>query len=90
MSWIREIFGWLLVFAGLGTFGLCLFVLLPNHFIFEAAPTTFIGFILLRTGLHLIKVAVASRIARQAALEYPVRQPRPSAQVVRSQNMSRR
>lgn len=67
--WRREIAGWLLVAAGLGTFGLVGWLLLlrdRGHYLVEAGPLTFIGFIVFRGGIHLLKVAVAARVCAQA------------------------
>ena len=61
--WAREIAGWLLVLAGLGVF-VTAYNLLLNKRIFEAAPLVFIGFIVFRGGIHLLKVAVAAQAAR--------------------------
>lgn len=61
--WLREIVGWLLVAAGLFLFYTC-FVLLVNEkpWVFQAGPLIFVGFIVFRGGIHLLKVAVAARI----------------------------
>jgi hypothetical protein len=69
--WVREIAGWLLVAAGLYVFYICLAILLtPRPLIFEAGALTFIGVIVFRGGIHLLKVAVAARICMKApALE---------------------
>jgi hypothetical protein len=63
--WLRELAGWLLVVLGLVVFYFC-FALLANGFILEAGPLTFIGFIVFRGGIHLLKVAVAARICLHA------------------------
>ncbi len=62
--WAREIAGWLLILAGLYAFGSA-YVLLLNKRIFEAGPMTFIGFIVFRGGIHILKVAVAAQAARR-------------------------
>jgi hypothetical protein len=66
--WIREVLGWMLVLVGLFVFYVCASVLLgePEPLILEAVPLTFIGFIIFRGGIHLLKVAVAARISLQA------------------------
>jgi len=64
MSWTREIVGWIIVVLGLIAFVLC-YDFLRTRRIFEAAPCAFIGFILFRGGIHLLKVAVAARICQQ-------------------------
>ena len=67
--WTREVAGWLLVGIGLVIFYLMYFELLLRGKIFEAGPTAFAGFIVFRGGIHLLKVAVAARVASQAAAE---------------------
>jgi hypothetical protein len=61
--WSREIAGWLLVLAGLYAFVVAYDLLLSKR-IFEAAPMVFIGFIVFRGGVHVLKVAVAAQAAR--------------------------
>jgi hypothetical protein len=62
--WVREAAGWLLIALGLYVFWLC-YLLLQGHSILEAGPLAFIGFIIFRGGIHLLKVAVAARICLQ-------------------------
>lgn len=61
--WSRELAGWALIGIGLwqfwNTYGL-----ISNRRIFEAGPSAFIAFIIFRSGLHLLKVAVAAQAAR--------------------------
>lgn len=74
--WIREIAGWVLVGLGLWAFYVAyqLLTQVPGpppsenqgHYLLEAGPLAFIGFILFRGGIHLLKVAVAARICLQA------------------------
>jgi len=66
MAWSREIIGWLLVALGIAAFGMG-FVFLTNRRIFEAAPMAFMGFIIFRGGVHLVKVAVAARLCQTAS-----------------------
>lgn len=61
--WAREAGGWVLVLAGMFMF-VTAYNLLLNKRIFEAGPATFIAFIVLRSGVHLLKVAVAAQAAR--------------------------
>ncbi len=61
--WAREIAGWVLVLGGLFFF-MRAYDLLLNKRVFEAAPLTFIGFIIFRGGIHILKVAVAAQAAR--------------------------
>ena len=60
--WSREIAGWLLILGGLYAF-LVAYDLLLSRRVFEAAPMTFIGFIVFRGGIHVLKVAVAAQAA---------------------------
>ena len=68
--WIRELAGWVLIGLGLYVFLACFDILyLPaarGPRLLEAVPLTFIGFVLFRGGIHLLKVAVAARVAMQA------------------------
>jgi hypothetical protein len=85
--WFREVVGWALLGLGLFCFAVvwwCLFLQPPGApiRIIEAGPTTFIGFVLFRGGIALIRVAVAARICQQAALQFPERA-RPLAPVAR-------
>jgi hypothetical protein len=63
--WWREVAGWLLVLLGLLVFYEC-FAFVTAHAVFEAGALTVIGVVLFRGGIHLLKVAVAARIATQA------------------------
>jgi hypothetical protein len=67
MFLIREIFGWLLVLAGLYVFYIALQLLLRDGpFILEAPIVVAIGFFVFRGGLQLIKIAVAGRVCLNA------------------------
>ena len=79
MYWIREIAGWALVVLGLWLFYVSYFVLLKNNHIVESGPTVLMGVIVFRGGIHLLKVAVAARVCRQAPVEPPTRHTRPEA-----------
>lgn len=61
--WAREIAGWALILAGIFLFWRVYDMLLDRR-VFEAAPLTFIGFIVFRGGIHILKVAVAAQAAR--------------------------
>jgi membrane-bound ClpP family serine protease len=61
--WSREIAGWALILIGLIFFART-YDLLLNKRVFEAAPMAFIGFIVFRGGIHVLKVAVAAQAAR--------------------------
>jgi uncharacterized membrane protein len=70
--WIREIMGWLLVLAGLLLFYICVAILLARGrepLIFEATIINVIGIFVFRGGIHLLKVAVAARVAMQTQTE---------------------
>jgi hypothetical protein len=77
--WLRELVGWLLLGVGLAVFGLCYTQLILNKRLLEAVPATFIGFVIFRGGMHLLKVATAARACREAArpavAPKPVRRP---------------
>jgi hypothetical protein len=61
--WAREVAGWVLVAAGLLAFWEAYRLLLERR-VFSAAPLTFVGFIVFRGGVHVLKVAVAAQAAR--------------------------
>ena len=61
--WLREVAGWALVLVGLYTFWQSYDFLLRKR-VFEAGPLSFIGFIVFRGGIHVLKVAVAAQAAR--------------------------
>jgi len=63
--WTREIAGWTLLALGLIAFVVAGDRLFPEHF-FWAILTTVIGVFLFRGGIHLLKVAVAARVCREA------------------------
>lgn len=65
--------GWVLLGIGLAAFGMCYYVFLLNRRVIEAAGLTFIAFTIFRAGLHLLKVAIAARIANEPA--HPVTTP---------------
>jgi xanthine/uracil permease len=61
--WLREIAGWLLLAAGVLVFVVAYQMLLARR-VLDVIPLCFIGFVVFRGGLHLIKVAVAARAVR--------------------------
>ncbi len=68
--WMRELAGWAFVGLGIYLFVIVVSLLLnPAPGILEAGPLTLIGIILFRGGIHLLKVAVAARVATQAPPE---------------------
>jgi hypothetical protein len=64
MIWIREVAGWFILLLGLLAF-LVTREYLENRWIFEAGIMAFLGVILFWGGIHLLKVAIAARIATQ-------------------------
>ena len=60
--WSREVAGWALILGGLYAFVQAYDLLLSKR-IFEATPMVFIGFIVFRGGIHVLKVAVAAQAA---------------------------
>jgi hypothetical protein len=73
--WLREVAGWLLLGTGVAVFGLCYVEFLLRKRLLEAIPAAFIGFVIFRGGMHLIKVAVAARACRDAASKPPPARP---------------
>lgn len=63
--WIREIAGWLLVALGLYVFYLA-YLMILGRMIWEAGQWAFVGIIVFRGGIHLLKVAVAARVCTQS------------------------
>lgn len=81
--WAREIAGWLLIAIGLLAFYQAYDLLLRKR-IFEAVPMTFVGFVIFRGGIHLLKVAVAAQAARhmREAVAQPAKRARPTARPI--------
>jgi len=82
ITWFRELAGWLLLGAGLGAFVLCYVQFLLNGLVIQGVICGMIGFVIFRGGLAMLKLAVASRAARDvkremAAAAEPVRKVRP-------------
>jgi hypothetical protein len=82
VTWFRELAGWLLLGAGLGAFVLCYVQFLLNGLVVEGVIWGFAGLTIFRGGLAMLKLAVASRAARDvkremAAMASPVKQVRP-------------
>lgn len=65
---LREVGGWALVAIGLLAFRQS-WVWLKDRWIFEAWAMIAVGFIAFRGGIHLLKVAVAARVAQRANRE---------------------
>lgn len=78
--WTREVAGWLLIGGGLWAFWTAYGLLLDKQ-IFQAGPVVFIGFIVFRGGIHVLKVAVAAQAAlTQTDAAQPVTRRVPRAQ----------
>lgn len=82
LTWVRELAGWLLLGAGVGAFVLCYVEFLLKGLVVQAVICGLIGFAVFRGGLAMLKLAIASRAARDvkrevAALAAPVRKVRP-------------
>ncbi len=56
----REVAGWLGLVAGMAIFIIALGLLMDQRLL-EAVPATFIGFVVFRGGVHLLKSALALR-----------------------------
>ena len=81
--WVREIAGWLLILVGLASFYLAYDFLMRKRVI-EATPMAFVGFIIFRGGIHLLKVAVAAQAARNVreAVSPAAKRPRATAKPI--------
>lgn len=66
MYLVRELAGWTLVVLGLFVFYVCFALLLTEHAILHAIFLTVMGVIIFRGGMHLIRIAVAGRVSREA------------------------
>ena len=64
--WAREVAGWVLLTVGLIGFAATYQQFLLNRLVIEAGGLGFISFVVFRSGLHLLKVAIAARAAREA------------------------
>jgi hypothetical protein len=63
--WTREIAGWVLIALGLVVFWQ-VYELATLYKVFEVVILTVVGVFVFRGGIHLLKVAVAARICREA------------------------
>ena len=68
--WLREVVGWIMIAAGLYVFYTCFALLLttPPRFI-QVIPLTFVGFIVMRVGTHMLRVSAAGLICLKAQRE---------------------
>ena len=69
--WVRELMGWLLVLLGLFIFYVCFVIMIRDALIAEASMFSVVGIFVFRGGIHLLKVAVAARIAMQVQTDPP-------------------
>ncbi len=77
LLWAREIAGWALLLLGLGAFYV-VYDFCEQHFILEAGLFLVAAIFIFRGGIHLLKVAVAARVCRQAQEQlYPATAPAP-------------
>lgn len=82
--WSREIAGWALLLIGLLVLWSSYSLLLQRR-AFEAVPVMFMGFVVFRGGIHILKVAVAAQASRSlpATTQPTVRRtPKTSTRVV--------
>lgn len=82
LTWFREIAGWLLLGAGLGAFALCYVEFLLKGKVVEGVIWGFAGLTIFRGGMAMLKLAIASRAARDVKREMasqaaPVKKVRP-------------
>jgi hypothetical protein len=63
--WLREIVGWLLLAFGLYLIWECVLFMSEGRII-QSGTLSIVAIIVFRGGLHLLKVAVAARICREA------------------------
>lgn len=63
MIFLRELAGWVLLGTGVAAFLVCYAVFLLDRLGISAVILGSIGFVVFRGGLHLLKVAVAARLA---------------------------
>lgn len=67
LFWLREVVGWVLLVLGLLVFYECFVMLVSTPpRIIQVAPLTFVGFIVFRTGLHMLKVSAAALVCMRA------------------------
>jgi hypothetical protein len=82
ITWLRELAGWLLLGGGVGAFVLCYVQFLLHGRIIEGVICMFVGLAVFRGGMALLKLAIASRAARDVKREMastaaPVKKVRP-------------
>lgn len=68
MFYVREVAGWVLMVLGLWLFYQS-YVFVVNRNYVGSGPTLIMGIVVFRGGIHLLKVAVAAKVCRQAPVE---------------------
>jgi hypothetical protein len=68
MFYVREVMGWVLMVLGLWLFYQSYVFVMNKNFI-GSGPTVLMGIVVFRGGIHLLKVAVAAKVCRQAPVE---------------------
>ena len=63
--WLREAVGWVLLGVGIAAFAVCYFVFLLPQRVVEAGILAFVGWTVFRGGMHLLKVSMAAKAARE-------------------------
>jgi hypothetical protein len=90
--WVREILGWALVGVGLFIFYQAYWMFLgrtnpepdqSRYMMIEASGWSFVGIVVFRGGIHLLKVAVAARVCMQAVLGIAGDRPATTARPIR-------
>lgn len=76
--WVREVAGWVMVGLGGFLFVVVLILLAQLQYI-QAGTTSFVGFVVFRGGIHLLKVAVAYRACQEAAAHLQLAPAKPAA-----------
>jgi hypothetical protein len=80
--WLREIVGWFLVALGLWFMFDC-YVMLKEYRVWEVSLQSIIAIMVFRGGIHLLKVAVAARICREARERTRAHKPAPARPAAR-------
>ncbi len=62
LFWLREIAGWVMLVLGLLVFYQCFALLVSTNHIIQVIPLTFLGFVVFRAGLHMLKVSAAALV----------------------------
>jgi hypothetical protein len=65
LFWLREMAGWVLLVLGLLVFYECFALLLAKQLI-HVLPMMFLGFVVFRAGIHLLKVSAAALVCLRA------------------------